>query len=195
MKPTLNQVKLFLGVSVLTLIAVCSYHLSKPPINQSISTGNRIASVGDKNNQGSEPQAPVNLSELPGWHLFGAVKKEVPKLAPKPAPEPDAPALDDIPETKIPLGLTGIAYGNDASTAFAIIVTPDGVQRNYRAGDEISNEALVHLIEPRRVVIERAGKYESLSLPELSGRMSNPRNSRHSAIKNPNLRKKKLDNS
>ena len=195
MRTTLIQVKLLLGVSVLTLIAVCAYHLSKPPIDQSISTDNGIASVGDRPNQSNKPPAPANLSELPGWHLFGVVEKEVTKLAPIPAPEVETPTLDDIPETKIPLGLTGIAYGNDAATAFAIIVTPDGVQRDYRAGDEIANEAVVHLIERRRVVIERAGKYESLSLPELSGRMPNPRNSRRNAIKNPNIRKKKLDNS
>lgn len=114
--------------------------------------------------------------QMPDWHLFGEFKQALADIAPAEEisettnTEPD---LSNIPETRIPLKLSGIAFSQDQRKAFAMIVTPDGHQAEFQAGESIGTEASVHLIEERRVVIERGGKYEALSLPENSDALRN----------------------
>ena len=114
-----------------------------------------------------EPKT-ADLREISQWHLFG---KFEPLKAPIVKPieitkvEPD---FSNLPETRIPLKLSGIAFSPDENRAFAMIITPDGRQADYQAGEAIGTEASVHLIEEKRVVIERDGKFEALSLPETS---------------------------
>ena len=122
------------------------------------------------------------LNEITNRHLFGKVAK--PKVEEsKPVEEPKAlePDFSNLPETRIPLKLSGIAFSEDKQRAFAMIITADGKQADYQAGEPIGKEAKVHLIEEKRVIIERNGNFEALSLPEVS---SSPRGQARSARNN-----------
>lgn len=124
------------------------------------------------------------LNEITQRHLFGKV--ETPKaVEPVAVEEPKAvePDFSNLPETRIPLKLSGIAFSPDKRRAFAMIITADGKQADYQAGEPIGKDATVHLIEEKRVVIDRSGNFEALTLPELSRpkgavRQSLPRNNR-----------------
>lgn len=108
-----------------------------------------------------------DLYALPQRHLFGEVAiPKAPELTPTEIAKPVEPDFSDIPETRIPLKLSGIAFSPDKDRAFAMIITADGKQADYQAGEPIGNEASVHIIEERRVIIERDGTFESLSLPD-----------------------------
>ncbi len=110
------------------------------------------------------------FNQISERHLFGKVEK--PKAEePKPAEEPKdlEPDFSNLPETRIPLKLSGIAFSPDKQRAFAMIITADGKQADYQAGEPIGKEATVHLIEEKRVVIDRNGNFEALTLPEISG--------------------------
>ena len=116
----------------------------------------------------------AEFAKISAWHLFGVVtEKPIVEQAIDEVVE-DVVDLSEIPETRIPLKLTGIAFAREAHRAFAIVVTPDGAHNEYRAGDDIGTDATVHLVEQHRVVIERDGKYESLSLPEAMNNARRP---------------------
>lgn len=104
---------------------------------------------------------------IPSWRLFGEYVEPVVSVVQEESKHSDIePDLSEIPETRIPMKLSGIAYAETASQAFAIVISADGSQKDYRVGDSINDQAKVHLIEPKRVVIERDGTYEALTLPE-----------------------------
>lgn len=68
-----------------------------------------------------------------------------------------------LPKTPLSLRLRGVVTGQ---RGYAIIVDGQGSEGVYRAGDEVPGQAEVVVIQPRRVVLERDGTREALSLPE-----------------------------
>ena len=147
---------------------------SEVPITGTASANVEAASPAAADN--STTVTAVMWKQMSSWHLFG---KFTPAVADVPAieiaaeEEPAEPDLSNIPETRIPLKLSGIAYSSDQRKAFAMVITPDGHQAEYQAGESIGTEATVHLIEERRVVINRDGKFEALSLPETAEALRN----------------------
>lgn len=136
-----------------------------------------------------------NYPQLASWHVFGAYKEPV--VAPQETTTVEvnsvAPVdLTSIPDTTVPLRLSGIVYSSDIRRAFAIIITPDGYHAEYRAGDSVENDIKIHLVEAERVVIDRGGKFEALNLPDpSSGSLQSPvrQAKRPTRPRNPNYKK------
>ncbi|MCF6354429.1 MAG: hypothetical protein L3J26_04895 [Candidatus Polarisedimenticolaceae bacterium] len=104
------------------------------------------------------PASTVNLSQIPGWHLFGdgssqpqsSVKREI----------------IEAPTTPLALTLQGTILGKSgAQESWAIISSSDNAQAMYRVGDEIPGGATLFAVEAFRVILERNGRHESLALP------------------------------
>ncbi len=112
----------------------------------------------------ANPNTDFALQEIPSWQLFGALADpnatEVTVQAPAPGD-----ALAELPPTSIDLKVSGIAYSPDSHRAYAIVGAVNAPQRQYRAGDVLSEGVTVHSIRPLEVVISNQGKLESLALP------------------------------
>src|SRR5712671_44377 len=94
----------------------------------------------------------VDLATITNAHLFGA---------------PPALKQDDAnaPQTSMPLVLTGIIAGNDPQNGLAILGQSAQTAKVYAVGDGVPGGAKLHSVYNDRVVINRDGRLESLSLP------------------------------
>ncbi|HEY0766580.1 MAG TPA: type II secretion system protein GspC [Steroidobacteraceae bacterium] len=94
----------------------------------------------------------IDLAAITNAHLFGA-----------------APALKldgaNAPQTSMPLVLTGIIAGNDPQNGLAILGQSAQTTKVYAVGDSVPGGAKLHSVYSDRVVIDRGGQLESLSLP------------------------------
>jgi general secretion pathway protein C len=102
-------------------------------------------------------RAPADLGALANSHLFGEAREEA-----------AAPVVSTVeaPDTTLSLTLTGILAGGPKGQA--IISANRGPEKTYRVGDAIDNAdgALLHSVEPDRVLLNRNGTLEALRLPE-----------------------------
>lgn len=97
----------------------------------------------------SSPALPAPTGNLE-WRMFGVPEETDYGF--------DAP----LPPTPLQLRLRGVVTGE---RGYAIIVDAEGDEGVYRAGDVVPGDAEVVRIQPRRVVLERAGAREALELP------------------------------
>jgi len=76
----------------------------------------------------------------------------------------------------MPLVLTGIIAGNDPQNGLAILGPSAQTAKVYAVGDAVPGGAKLHSVYNDRVIIERDGQLESLSLPRqpMSGRAPPP---------------------
>jgi general secretion pathway protein C len=102
-------------------------------------------------------RAPLDLAGLGNGHLFG--------VPPPPPPVDDANA----PPTNMPLVLTGILAEKDPKDGLAIIGTQAGNAKVYPVGGRVPGNARVHAIYIDRVLLERNGTIEALTLPKKFG--------------------------
>lgn len=101
----------------------------------------------------------LDLAAITNAHLFGAA----------PAPRQDAA---NAPQTSMPLVLSGIIAGNDPQNGLAILGPSAQNARVYAVGDSVPGGAKLHSVYSDRVLIDRDGRLESLTLP----RQANPGN-------------------
>ena len=94
-------------------------------------------------------------------HLFGAA----------PASLRDAA---NAPQTNIPLVLTGTIAGNDPQNGLAILGQSAQTAKVYAVGDTVPGGAKLHSVYSDRVVIDRDGQLESLTLPHQSAGSAPP---------------------
>src|SRR5258708_33703176 len=104
----------------------------------------------------------VDLATITNAHLFGA---------------PPALKQDDAnaPHTSMPLVLTGIIAGNDPQNGLAILGQSAQTAKVYAVGDGVPGGAKLHSVYNDRVVIDRDGRLESLSLPRQPNAGNAPR--------------------
>jgi len=95
----------------------------------------------------------VNVQTIVAAHLFG--------LAARPSLDP----ADALPTTAN-LELFGTIAGDNPQRGFAIVAA-DGPQKVYKVGDAVGGASL-HSVYATRVLLDRDGQLESLSLPRLS---------------------------
>lgn len=108
----------------------------------------------------------INFEALRSSHLFGE------------APEPDANAdqaaqaliIDEVdaPETTLNLRLAGVVVREINEDSNAMIASGNQPDKRYRVGDPIEGVAgtRLHHVYPDRVLLNRSGALETLSLPE-----------------------------
>ncbi|MEM7467914.1 MAG: type II secretion system protein N [Pseudomonadota bacterium] len=166
----LPAVAVALAVAVLGWTLAQHFGRNSPPGQMGPANRTIIGSPLTEPGSVGEEISPLMWREISDWHLFGEVQmvKAIEQPVAEEVIEEPEVDLSNIPETRIPLKLSGIAYSSNDDNAFAMIITPDGHQAEYQIGEQIGAEASVHLIEQKRVVIERDGKFEALSLPESS---------------------------
>ena len=102
---------------------------------------------------GATAHSPLDLAALGNGHLFG--------VAPPPPPVDDANA----PLTSMPLVVTGIIAARDPKNGLAIIGTTATDAKIYPVGGRLPSGAQVHAVYADRVLLERNGSIEALTLP------------------------------
>lgn len=109
------------------------------------------------------PSPPTGLtSGLADLHLFGlAGRTQVAALT-------DA---SDLPATTLNLALIGVIFSTSPGKSVAIIGTKGKTTENqiYGIGDKLPGAAVLSEIHPDRVILRRAGLYETLAIEEESG--------------------------
>src|SRR5215831_5629206 len=107
------------------------------------------------------PSRALDLAAITNAHLFGAA----------------APPKQDganAPQTSIPLVLTGTIAGNDPQNGLAILGQTAQTAKVYAVGDNVPGGAKLHSVYSDRVVIDRNGQLESLTLPHQMNAGSGP---------------------
>lgn len=115
-----------------------------------------------------EPGAPVQSSrvsvaaetpvDIAGWHLFGNGQSM--RLRER--------VLAERRATELKLALRGTVARDDPETGLALIANAEGVERNYRVGDEVLDNVELLAVYPDHVLLDNAGSRESLALPRES---------------------------
>jgi general secretion pathway protein C len=98
----------------------------------------------------------TDVAAITNAHLFGA--------APAAGQSPGS-----VPETSMPLVLTGIIAGNDPQNGLAILGPNAQTAKVHAVGDTVPGGARLHSVYTDRVIIDRNGQLESLVLPRQSG--------------------------
>ena len=101
--------------------------------------------------------ATVNFATIADVHLFGV-----------PGAEPVIAATVDAPETRLDLKLRGTVAADDPAMAHAIIADGNGQDKVYFLKDKLPGGAELHEVFTDRVILNRAGAFETLRLPKLS---------------------------
>lgn len=110
--------------------------------------------------QKNSAEPVVAVSELArrvnGLHPFGQADA-------KPIVVESAPVIE-APETKLNYKLRGIYFSTNKELASAIIVTKNNQSKSFQVDDEIEKGITLHDINVDSVVLNRYGKFETLSL-------------------------------
>lgn len=112
-----------------------------------------------------EPVAPEDLATLPatleapsesvaGWHLFGSAQSPV---------DPRA-QVELAPETDQALTLFGVVAEADPAQGVAFVAEEGAEQAAYRVGSQLPGGSRLLGVFPERVLLQRAGREESLLL-------------------------------
>jgi general secretion pathway protein C len=102
--------------------------------------------------------AELDARQLAQWHLFGEAGKDAVQQA----------APIDAPETRLNLTLHGVIAADIPENARAIIAEQNRNERSYRIGDNLPGGAELSEVHADRVILRRAGRYETLRLPKQS---------------------------
>lgn len=135
------------------LIIACSYTLSK--ITWSLIPGDESSAPSSFQPKTGIKQASKKYNEITDAHLFGIFQQTASKTKQTVAPE-----------TRLNLQLKGVLATNPMEYGSAIISKgKNGKEDTYALGDKVSS-ATVKEIYADRVILERAGKLETLRMPK-----------------------------
>lgn len=98
----------------------------------------------------------AGLDKVAALHLLG--HSNAPQSQPQQAPI-------SAPETRLNLTLRGLVALESKDAALAIIAQSGGEERRYRVGEKVPGGALLYEIHADRVILERGGRFETLTLP------------------------------
>ncbi len=106
--------------------------------------------------QGATPPRPAyRVETIVAAHLFGA------------AEAPPAQRMVAAPTTRLNLELYGVVASDSAEHSRALIGHNAAAMQSYRLGQRIDGtDATLFGVEPGRVLLDRGGRIESLSLPK-----------------------------
>lgn len=141
------------GVSVLLVIAIAWQLVQLTWLLLAPSEG----AVEATPNAPSAPRAqPIDVQRIARARLFGSAEA--------PAPSGDINA----PQTQSNLRLTGTIASDDPAKGWAIIGDGGGAGKFYSTGDAVPGGARLHAVYTDRVILDRNGQLEALTLPRLS---------------------------
>lgn len=103
-------------------------------------------------------QTVARGGEVARLHLFGEA------VVGAETPVEEVPR--DAPDTRLRLTLRGLFAARDPDQALAIVADPGGEEKAYRVGDPLPGGAELREIHADRVILSRAGRYETLRLPQ-----------------------------
>lgn len=83
-----------------------------------------------------------------------------------------APAAADAPETRLQLELNGVFLAQTAIDSSAIVAERNRDGKLYRVGDRLPGNAELTEVLADRIVLRRAGQYETLRFPNASDALS-----------------------
>lgn len=118
------------------------------------------ANISNTNGIQPLPQHSNDIDPLLNAHLFGRYNETK-------SVEPVKTVIVDAPKTKLSLVLVGIVASNNPETSLAVI-SQRGTQNTYAIDEKIDGtEAILKAVFVDRVIIENAGKNETLMLEGL----------------------------
>lgn len=103
-------------------------------------------------------RAEVDIDSIAATNLFGT------------PPSEGGTASDEVinaPETRLDLTLTGIVSSAQSDRSRALIKKGNGDQEPYAVGDSVGSNVKLHDIYATRVILDRGGRYETLTLERL----------------------------
>lgn len=107
----------------------------------------------------------VSLETIAALHLLGR-SDEIQSASIK--------APINAPETRLNLTLRGLVALSSQEGALAIIAQGGGEENAYKVGDKVPGGAVLHEIHADRVILERGGRFETLTLPKDKTVMAEP---------------------
>jgi len=138
-------------------LAHLTWYWLAPPWKNSVYAPSHISNTQSTSSVTSDVEAVAR------YHLFGEPQKDVVKT--------DEPIT--APETQLKLELRGVVATGDTLGA-AIIADDSKKESYYRTGDRLPGGVLLHEVFADRVILDRDGLYETLSLPSKRMDMSRP---------------------
>jgi len=100
-------------------------------------------------------------NQIPNWHLFGIVQKNIPKPV---VQEPVAPK--EAPDTQLRLTLKGVVASADMMDAWAIVADRSGNEDSYGLDSALPGGATLKEIYADRIILLHNGRLETLRLPK-----------------------------
>lgn len=147
--------RLVMGVQVALVLAL-AYSLAQISWRFLPSAGEKDAAVVSGLPVMAVPQPMANVGQqIPQWHLFGEASVDAPALLP-----------EELPETSLQLTLRGVIASPDERLARAIVADSGGKENFFKIGDTLPGNATLKEIHGDRIVIQRGGRYETLTLPK-----------------------------
>jgi general secretion pathway protein C len=104
----------------------------------------------------SAAQSGAGLVTVGALHLFGEADL---------SPVASAPTIVEAPETRLSLTLKGIVATSVGGVGRALIAEGSATEEVYRVGDALSGGAVLHEVLADKVILQRGGRFETLTLP------------------------------
>ncbi len=138
----------FLMLLLAYQLACLTWYWLSPPWKNSVYT------VVENSEKQSADVAVFDINTISRYQLFGKRVQQVAVV--------DEPVT--APETKLKLELRGVIATGDEHGA-AIIADDRKREGYYRVGDELPGGVLLHEVFADKVILDRNGRYETLTLP------------------------------
>lgn len=107
----------------------------------------------------------VEVDQIAAAYMFGqAEQKDAAALAAEALA--GSSEVIDAPETQLNLILTGIVSSKSGYDSRALIKDEKNEQKPYAVGDTIINNVKLHAIYSNRVILDRSGRFETLTLEQ-----------------------------
>lgn len=162
---TLSRLTQWLNLLLVILLAYTLAQLTWLLVQEPAETMAAVPSAFTAKASSVEKSSSVSLEKVAALHLLG--RSDVP-----PPAEEAKPIV--APETRLNLTLRGLIAINSQHGARAIIAQGRGNEQAYKVGDTVPGGAILHEIHADRVIIERGGRFETLTLPKEKVVMGNP---------------------
>ncbi len=107
--------------------------------------------------QAKSTNRKVDYGKLVDLHLLGKVENENKQVF-------DRQEIIKAPETNLNLKLIGVLFNGENEDGYAIISESGKEQKTFHKGDRLPGNATLYALESSRVILERNGRHEALTL-------------------------------